>query len=176
MDPREPPHVTLIIRAGSAALPREAAAHLRARYPEVEITVLSPDSLRDETAHETGEQVITAPGAAGVSYQIARKTIAALRQMRFDTIVVAGEGSARAELLALLAGHARRVEVRGDGAAHVLWLAPYKPLLLLVQLAIGVMEKTALTALVGLIWGSLRGEGLVWRLRQRVAARASRSA
>ena len=176
LDPREPPHVTLVIRAGSAALTREAAAHMRARYPEVEITVLSPDSLRDETAHETGEQVISAPGAAGVSYQITRKTIAALRQMRFDSIVVAGEGSARAELLALLAGHARRVEVREDGAAHVLWLAPYKPLLLLVQLAVGVVEKTALTALVGLIWGSLRGEGLVWRLRQRMAARASRSA
>ena len=165
LDPREPPHATLVIRAGSVVLTREVVAQMRARYPALEVSVIAPESLVAETAHETGEQVIPALGAAVVSYQVNRSIISELRQRRFDTIVVAGEGSRRAELLALLAGRSRRVEVRENGLAQVFWFALYQPVLLLVQLIVALVEKTALTVLIALVWGGLQAEGLVWALR-----------
>ena len=87
-------------------------------------------------------------------------------------MVVAGEGSRRAELVALLAGAERRVEVRDDGAAHVFWVAIYKPLFALPMLAASLLEKLTMSALVGVVWGSLAVEGRLWGLRRRRAARA----
>ena len=95
-------------------------------------------------AYETGMEVISAPAAGPVSYRVSAAAAKTLRAKRLDTVVVAGEGNRRAELLALLAGPARRVEVRGDGAAHVFWLAPYKPVVLAAVFAAGLLEKLAL--------------------------------
>jgi hypothetical protein len=105
-----------------------------------------------------------------VSYRVSGDLVKELRRRGFDTVVVSGEGNRRAELLALLAGPARRVEVRDDGAAHVFWFAPYKPLALLATFLASVMEKVTLTALVGLVWGGIVLEGCVWRSRRRLEA------
>jgi GT2 family glycosyltransferase/glycosyltransferase involved in cell wall biosynthesis len=170
LDPREPPHAVLVIRAGSLLLVREVVARLRARYPAAETTVLAPEALTAETAYETGARVISAPGAGMVSYRVSRAAIGRVRQGRFDTVVVAGEGNRRAELLALLAGPVRRVEVRDDGAAHVFSFAAYKPLVVLAIAIASLLEKITLTALVGLVWGSIQMEGRLWRFRQRRGA------
>jgi GT2 family glycosyltransferase/glycosyltransferase involved in cell wall biosynthesis len=176
LDPREPPHAALVVRAGSLALTREAVQQTRSRYPAANISVLAPEPLAAETGFETGARVISAPGAGLVSYRVCRATIGVLRQQRFDTAVVAGEGNHRAELLALLSGAARRIAVREDGAAHVLWFAPYKPLLLLAIGIASLLEKTAITVLVGLVWVSIWGEGKVWNLRLRIGALSGRRA
>jgi hypothetical protein len=84
--------------------------------------------------------------------------------------VIVGEGGRRAELLALLTRADRLVGVRGDGAAHVFWFAPYKPVILLARLAAALAEKITLSALLGLVWGSISAEGWIWNLRQRRAA------
>jgi hypothetical protein len=101
-----------------------------------------------------------------VSYLITGDLVRTLHRGDFDTIVVAGEGNRRAEALALLAGLMRRVEVRDDGAAHTFGLAPYKPFVLLAVLAADIVQKITLSALLGLVWGSLQLEGRAWRLRQ----------
>lgn len=167
LDPREPPHTTLIIRATSLALGKQAAAKIKEHYPSAELTVLAPESLADEMHYETGLSVIAAPGLEACGYRITKRLLGNLRHHRFDTVVVAGEGNRRAELVALLSGAGRRVGLREDGAAHVFWIAPYKPLLLLFQLLLGLIEKLTLTALLGLVWSCLALEGWVWKLNKR---------
>ena len=171
LDPREPPHSALVIRAGPLALAREAVERIREHYPTAEISVLAPESLVAETKYETGAPVIPAPGAGLVSYRITKALMRALHQGEFDTVVVAGEGNRRAELVAVLAGLMRRVEVRDDGAAHTFWVAPYKPVLLLLMLLAGEVEKVTLTALLGLVWAALWAEGRLWRLQETWRAR-----
>ena len=170
LDPREPHHSTLVIRAGPLGLARQVKDRILARYPKAEITILAPQPLAAETGYETGAVVLSAPGAGLVSYRVSGDLVKELRRRGFDTVVVSGEGNRRAELLALLAGPARRVEVRDDGAAHVFWFAPYKPLALLATFLASVMEKVTLTALVGLVWGGIVLEGCVWRSRRRLEA------
>jgi len=175
LDPREPPQSLLVIRAGGVSLTRAVVGSIRDAYPAAGITVLTPDTLETETAYETGAPVIPAKGAGAVSYQVSSATLRAVRARRFDTIVIAGEGNRRAELLALLAGPARRVEVRDDGAAHIFWFAPYKPLMMLPVMVADLLGKITLTALIGLIWGSISAEGGLYRLlRARPRAQPSR--
>lgn len=169
LDPGKPPQVALVVRAGAISLTRKVVEHLRSACPAAEVTVLTPEALAAETCYETGAPVVSAPGAGLVSYRLSGRTVKQLRSKRFDTIVVAGEGNRRAELLALLAGPARRIEVRDDGAAHLFWFAWYKPIMLLPGLAAGLIEKAVLTALVALVWGSISLEGAVWDLRRRLA-------
>lgn len=167
LDPREPAERALVIRAGPLSLVREVVARLRARYPASEISVLAPVALADETEAAAGAPVIRARGVGAVSYRLDRSLLRALRGRRFDTVIVAGEGNRRAEMLALRCFGARRVGVRGDGAAHVFWWAPYKPLLLLVGSALSLLEKVVLSTCVGLVWGSVKAEGWLWRVRAR---------
>ncbi len=167
LDPREPPHTTLIIRATSLELGQQAAVKIKDRYPSTELTVLAPDSMADETHYETNLPVIAAPGVEACGYRITGSLLGELRHHRFDTVVVAGEGNRRAELVALLSGAGRRVGLREDGAAHVFWVALYKPLLLVFQLLLGLVEKLTLTAVLGVVWGCLALEGWVWKLGRR---------
>ena len=171
LDPREPPQAALVIRAGGVALTRKVVARLREHYPAVDITVLAPEALAAETRYETGAPVIPAAGAGLVSYRITKQLVRTLHQGEYDTVVVAGEGNRRAELVAILAGFMRRVEVRDDGAAHTFGVAPYKPLLLLLMLLLGAVEKLTLTALLALVWAALWAEGKIWRLRELWGAR-----
>ena len=166
LDPRNPAHDTLVIRAGSVALTREVVARTRRRFPAAAITVLAPAELEAETRAEVEADVVAAPGAGGASYRIGGAALRAARGKRYDTIVVAGEDNRRAERLARLAGRARRVEVREDGAAHVFGLAPHKPLLLLGQLVASIIEKLTLTAGVGLVWGAIAAEGGLWQVQR----------
>jgi len=172
LDPREPPHATLVIRAGTLDLTREVVERIRRQYPAAEISVLAPEATAEETRYEVNAPVIAAAASEAFGYHIGSNLVRLLRERGFDTVVVAGEGARRAELLALLSGADRHVEVRDDGAAHVFSFAPYKPLLLLAKLAGQVMEKATLTVLVGLVWAGISVEGWVWSLRQRRAARA----
>jgi hypothetical protein len=107
------------------------------------------------------------PAAEACGYSISKKAIGRIRETRFDAVIVAGEGNRRAEVIALFARAARRVEVRDDGAAHVFRFASYKPLMLLAQAALAGVEKLALTALVGIVWGSVTVEGWAWGIRQK---------
>ncbi len=166
LDPREPPHAALVIRAGSLPLTREVVERTRERYPAVEVTVLAPQDLADETKYDSGAPVISAAGAGLVSYQISRQLLRTLHRGEYDTVVVAGEGNRRAELVAVLAGIMRRVEVRDDGAAHTFGVAPHKPLILLLMLLLSAVEKVTLTALIALVWSALWVEGRFWRLRE----------
>jgi len=175
LDPREPPHVTLVIRAGPGSVVQEAVAQIRARYPAAEVTVLAPESLATETAQQTGEAVISAPSATVVSYQVSRSIITDLRRKRFDTIVVAGDGSRRAELLALLAGPARRVVARDDGAARVFRFAPYQPVILVMSSVWAVVERASVTACLVLAWASLQFEGLLWLLCRLTSLKGTRA-
>ena len=168
LDPREPSHATIVMRAGSLALTREVVEQILARYPAAEISILVPDALAAETRYEVGAPVISAAGVEACGYRIGGGIVNTLRERRFDTAVIAGEGSRRAEFLALLSGAERRVEVRDDGAAHVFWFAPYKPLALAVQLAVGLVERLVLSAVVALVWGSIAAEGWLWNLRRRL--------
>ncbi len=173
LDPTEPPQSMLVIRAGEARIMRELVERVRAHYPEVKVTAVTPEELAEETRCETDARVIAAPGAGGTGYRITRRLLRTIHGGEYDTVVVAGEGNRRAELLAMLAGLARRVEVREDGAAHTFAFAPYKPLALLALGVLGVVEKVVLTALTGLVWSALRVEGKVWQVRmlRRGAAR-----
>jgi GT2 family glycosyltransferase/glycosyltransferase involved in cell wall biosynthesis len=170
LDPREPPHTTLVIRAGALGLARQVVKHVRERYPAAEISVVAPVGLAEETRHELGLPIIPVVGATAYGYQVSRELLQVLRGKRFDTAVIVGEGGRRAELLALLTRADRLVGVRGDGAAHVFWFAPYKPVILLARLAAALAEKITLSALLGLVWGSISAEGWIWNLRQRRAA------
>ena len=174
LDPSEPSHATLVIRAGTLELTRELVARISQRYPSAEISILAPEALAAETRYEVSVPVIAAPGTEACGYCIGSGLVHKLRERRFDTVVVAGEGARRAELLALLSAADRRVGVRDDGAAHVFSFAPYKPVLLAAKLAGRAIEKVTLTLLLGLVWAAISLEGWVWRVRQRRAAPARR--
>jgi hypothetical protein len=165
LDASEPPHTTLVIRAGSVATAQRVVRQTLASYPTADISVLAPDTLIEETRHEIDVPTIAAAAGEGCGYSAGSSLINALRERRFDTVIVAGEGNRRAELLALLSGADRRVEVRDDGAAHVFRVAAYKPLFLVAGLAAGALEKIVLSALVAVVWGSIAAEGWLWRLR-----------
>ncbi len=120
--------------------------------------------------------VVSAPVSEGCGYRLGGGLIGALRERRFDTVVVAGEGNRRAELVALLSGADRRVEVREDGAAHVFRFAIYKPLTIPGALVAGILEKVAMSALVGLVWGSITVEGRLWQLRGRLTGNRAKAA
>ncbi len=168
LDPREPPHTTLVIRATDLSTTTQAVRRVQQGYPAAEIAVLVPESLAEETRYEADADIIPAARLEGCGYRVSSGLVNALRERRFDTVVVAGEGNRRAEALALLCGADRRVEVRHDGAAHVFWIAPYKPLAAVLGIVVGAVEKLILTTLVGLIWGSLAAEGRLWSLRRRL--------
>ena len=170
LDPQEPPHTTLVIRATSLNLSQEAVSKVKERYPAAELTVLAPENLADEMHYETDLPVIAAPGVEACGYRITGDLVGEVRHHRFDTVFVAGEGNRRAELVALLSGAGRRVELREDGAAHLFWVAPYKPLLLVFQLIATILEKLTLSAILGLVWGCLALEGWVWKLSRRQVA------
>jgi len=172
LDPAEPPGRALVIRAGPASLTRAVVERMRAKYPATEIAVLAPEPLVEETAFETGVEVLPAPAAGGVSYRVTSGLLGELRERVLDTVVVAGEGSRRAEAIALLCGADRRVEVREDGAAHTFWFAIYKPVMVVVAGVAEGLEKTTLSALVGLVYASLALEGWVWRMGERRRAAA----
>ena len=167
LDPREPPQRALVVRAGSLGLTQEVIARIRGRYPAAEVSVLVASALAEETKYEVSAPVISASGPEASGYRVSRGLVRELRRGDFDTVVVAGEGSRRAELAALLAGAERRVGVRDDGAAHVFRFAIYKPLALAPMLVVSVLEKAVLSLLVGLVWGSLAAEGWLWNLRPR---------
>jgi hypothetical protein len=160
-----PPSRVLIIRAGVLDLVKSMVTRLRARYPETELAIVAPAALAAETEFETGLPVLAAPSQEACGYSLGAASALSLRARKYDLAVVAGEGNRRAELLALLSGARRKLEVRGDGAAHALWFAPYKPLLLLVTGTLLLLEKVGLTLLLGLVWLGLAGEGLLWRVR-----------
>ncbi len=175
LDPREPPHTTLVIRATDLATTSQAVRRIREHYPAAEIAVLAPESLAEETGYETGANVIPAAGVEACGYRVTSGLVNALRERTFDTAIVAGQGNRRAELLALLCGADRRVGLRHDGAAHVFWIAPYKPLFAVVGIVLGAVEKLLLTALVGLVWGSVAAEGALWNLRRRLGSAGSQA-
>jgi glycosyltransferase involved in cell wall biosynthesis len=172
LDPGEPPQRALVVRAGSLELTQEVIARMRGRYPVVEVSVLVASALAEETKYEVSAPVISTSGEAASGYRVSRGLVGELRRRDFDTVVVAGEGSRRAELAALLSGAERRVEVRDDGAAHVFWFAVYKPLALAPMLVVSALEKAVMSLLVGLVWGSLAMEGRLWKLRPRRASAA----
>ncbi len=165
LDPTEPPQSMLVIRAGEVRIAREVVERARARYPEVEVAAVAPQELAEETRCELEAPVISAPGAGGTACRITRELLHAIHQGEYDTVVVAGEGNRRAELLAMLAGLMRRVEVREDGAAHTFAFAPHKPLFLLARGLLGIVEKLVLTGLTGLVWTALRVEEKVWQVK-----------
>ncbi len=175
LDPREPPHATLVIRAGALDAARRVVDRIKQRYPAADVSVLAPESLADQTRYETEAPVIAVPSVEACGYRITSSLVNALRERRFDTVVVAGERNRRAELLALLSGADRRVEIRHDGAAHVFSLAPYKPLLLVVALITGLVEKLTLSALVGLVWSAITAEGWLWHLRRGLTRGGSKA-
>jgi len=166
-DPTEPPHTTLVIRAGALDIARSAVMRTRRNYPAADISVLAPTALAEETRYETDAPIIMAEGVEACGYRVNPSFVNAIRERRFDTVIVAGEGNRRAEFLALLSGADRRVEVRHDGAAHIFSFALYKPVLLGFQFIFRALEKLTLTALVALVWGSITVEGWAWALRHR---------
>jgi GT2 family glycosyltransferase/glycosyltransferase involved in cell wall biosynthesis len=170
LDSREPPHSTLVIRAAGVGLARRAAERIRSQYPSAEIVVLAPEALAEQTRYETGLPVLAAAGVEACGYRVHTGLIGLLRERRFDTVVVAGEGNRRAELLALVSGADRRVEVREDGAAHTFRFFLLKPVGLGVKLLVSMVEMATLSALVALAWGSVAAEGCVWAVRRRWAA------
>jgi GT2 family glycosyltransferase/glycosyltransferase involved in cell wall biosynthesis len=157
----------LVIRAGALGVTQQVLLRSRERWPSVMVAVVAPELLAAETRYETGAEVTPAPAAEACGYTVSKQTVDRIRETRFDAVIVAGEGNRRAELLALLARAGRRIEVRDDGAAHVLRFAPYKPLMLLAQALLSALEKLTLTALVGIVWGSITAEGWVWGVRQK---------
>ena len=171
LDPAEPPHQALVIRAGVLEVTREVVAQIRARFPATQLTVLAPRALSDETAPAVSAPLLAAPGTEAVGYRVTAALVHDLRARHFDTVFVAGEGNRRAELIAVLATGGRRVEVRDDGAAHVFSVALHKPLLLLGGLLLGALKAILVTALIALVWGSLEAEGLVWRVKQAMGKR-----
>jgi hypothetical protein len=175
LDRREPPLTALVVRAGQLATTQRAVERMLARYPAADISVLAPGPLVEESRFEVEVPVIAATAGEACGYKVGSRLINAVRERRFDTVVVAGEGNRRAELVALLSGADRRVEVRDDGAAHVFRFAWYKPVLALGGLVAGLLEKVMLSALVGLVWASIAAEGRLWRLRLRLAGAAADS-
>ena len=171
LDPTEPPHQALVIRAGALEVTREVIARIRARFPATQFAVLAPRALSDETARAVDAPFLAAPDTTGAGYRVTAALVHDLRARHFDTVFVAGEGNRRAELIAVLATGGRRVEARDDGAAHVFSIALHKPLLLLGGLLLHALEAIAITALIALVWGSLAAEGLVWRLEQAMGKR-----
>jgi len=167
LETAQPPQPILVIRAGPLEVTRGIVRHLREAYPDIEITVLAPEPLAEETTFEVEAPVIAAAGAGLVSYRLTRGLLRELRARRFDTVFVAGEGNRRAELLAALSGARRKVGVRGDGAAHTFSLSPYRPLLLLPAALWLLVRALGLSALVVLVWGSITLEGALWRWRHR---------
>jgi len=170
-----PPDRALIIRAGAVELARRVVEELRRRAPWAVLAVAAPEALADETRYETGADVIPVPAAEACGYALSKWTADRLRETWFDIVFVAGEGNRRAEALALLTHARRRVGIRDDGAAHEFWFAPYKPLLLLARAVLWAVEKLTLTALVGIVWGSITVEGWIWNLRTRLAAARARA-
>ncbi|MFB3882102.1 MAG: glycosyltransferase [Armatimonadota bacterium] len=170
----EAPGRLLAIRAGALGLVQQVVQRARERWPSVIISVVAPEALAAETRYETGMRIIAVPAGEACGYSATKRSIDAVRETRFDSVVVAGEGNRRAEALALFARARRRIEVREDGAAHAFRLAPEKPLVLIAQAALWGLERLGLTALVGLVWGSLTAEGWVWAARTRLAAARSR--
>ncbi len=166
LDPREPPQRALVVHAGSLALTRDVVARMRGQYPAVEVAVLASGELADEAKYEVNAQVISGPGVEGAGFRVSRALAEELRRKQFDTAVVAGEGSQRAELAALLSGAERRVAVRGDGAAHVFWFAAYKPLWLVPIVAVRLVEKVVMSAAVAVVWGGLAAEDRLWGMRR----------
>lgn len=166
LDPREVPGAALVIRAGAVALARETVARLRGQCPGAQLAVLAPAELAEETRYETNAPVIAAPGVEACGYRVTGALVNALRERRFDTAVVAGEGNRRAEAVALLCGARRRVEIRADGAAHEFGFAWYKPAVALARGAADVLEKAALTALIGLVYAAITAESWVWAVRR----------
>jgi len=172
LDPREPPLATLVIRATSLGLAARSIAHIHDHYPSAEVSVLAPEALAEETRFETGADIIAAPRVEACGYHLSWTLVRQLRERRFDTVIVAGEGNRRAEFLALLTGADRRVEIRDDGAAHTFGLAAYKPFALLLQGLTGSLERLTLTGLVALAWTAITFEGLLWTITSRRAPRA----
>ncbi len=76
LEAAHPPHRALVVRAGALELTRDLMAHTREAFPEIEITVLTPENLAEETRFELDAPVITAPGAGLVSYRITREAVA----------------------------------------------------------------------------------------------------
>jgi len=160
----------LVIRAAELSTTCAAAQRIRTLHPGAEVSVLSPASLADETERATGAAVLAAPGAGAVSYRIDASLIRRLRAKRFDTVLVAGEGNHRAELIALLLSARRRTVMRQDGACHTLRFAVYKPLLLVLRLLAGALERLTVSGLLLLVRGAITAEGWVWQLRRRLGA------
>ncbi len=157
----------LVIRAASLGVMQQSVQHLRDRWPSAIILAIAPEALAAETQYETGLEVIAAPAREACGYTVSKRSVGKIRETRFDAVFVAGEGNRRAELLSLLARAARRIEVRDDGAAHSFWFAPYKPLIIFAQALLSLVEKATLTALVGIVWGSITAEDWFWKPRQR---------
>ncbi len=171
LDAAEPPHKALVIRAGSLGLAREVVHQIRARFPATQLAVLAPRALAEETMRAVSAPLLEAPGSGAMGYRVTGELIRDLRVRHFDSVFVAGEGNRRAELMAVLAGGGRRVEVRDDGAAHVFAVALYKPIVMLLGALLWALESVALTALVGIVWGSIAVEGLVWRVQRAMGKR-----
>ncbi len=165
------PAKVLVMRAGALSLTREVVARVREHFPEAEVTVLAPQALVEETRFETEAPVAAAPGAGLVSYRLSRALLRELRASTYEAIFVAGAGNRRAEVIAALARAGRVVEVGEGGTAHTFALAWYQPLrALLVGLAFAG-RAVGLSLVLGVVWGSLKLEGLVWRLRHRSPGR-----
>ena len=171
LDAAEPPHKALVIRAGSLELAQKLVHQIRARFPATQLAVLAPGALAEETGHAVGAPLFEAPGSGAMGYRVTGELIRDLRARHFDSVFVAGEGNRRAELVAVLTSRGRRVEVRDDGAAHVFTVALYKPAVTLVGALLWGLESVALTALAGIVWGSIEVEGLVWRVQQAMGKR-----
>lgn len=167
---RGPVARVLVIRAADLSTTRAAAQRVGKQHPEARVSMLSPAALAEEAARATGAAVIVAPGAGAVSYRISAGLIRRLRAERFDTVLVAGEGNHRAELIALLLSPRRRTVIRQDGACHTLRFAVYKPLLLALRLLAGALEKLTVSGLLLLVRGAITAEGWVWQLRRRLGA------
>lgn len=168
-----PPQTILVLRAGVLDTTRAVVTRLRERYPHAEVMILAPAALASETEFELGGPVLAAPSVEACGYQLRAASSAGLRARRFEVAIVAGENNRRAELVALLSGARRKLEVREDGAAHAFGLSPVKPLLLLAMGGWLALQKLGLTALLGLVWGSLTVEGWSWRFRHRRASPAA---
>ena len=171
LEATEPPHKALVIRAGSLELTQELVHQVRARFPATQLAVLAPRALADETRQAVGAPLLEAPGSGARGYRVTGELIRDLRARHFDSVFVAGERNRRAELIAVLASSGRRVEVRDDGATHVFSVALYKPIAILGGALLWALESVGLTALVGVVWGSIAVEGLVWRVQQAMGKR-----
>ena len=160
----------LVIRAAALSTTRAVTQRVRRMHAEAEVSVLAPAALAEETAGAIWEAIIAAPGAGAVSYRISPGLIRRLRGERFDTVLVAGEGNHRAELIALLLPARRRTVVSADGSCYTLRFAVYKPLLLAVRLLAGALEKLTVSGLLLLVRAAITAEGWVWQLRRRRGA------